>query len=356
MTRRRIDRAGIKARYGVKDASAFTRLVNFPASDEDGLWDVTQVDAWVQAMRPQFWPPRPEAAAASATAAPVAKAKPKKAATAKSSGAKTAPGTETAKEMAGRFRVSIKTPHTWARTKEQRGPDGRIQVAAFPQPASPGRWKVRQVDNWVRLYRPRVWAAYSGDEPRYVIPLPEGHPKDLLDIGEYGVIRGNALSGQPALRATMQYYLRNDLIAAPDRIAGDGEQPEVFEPMWYRETIYSEIRKRRTREAVEVGEKPVSRFLRQYFEEHSGLLNLERIAQLDGLEHNRAPTSLTTLKAYQSEGKLAPPDRRPGDGQEPPVEDLMWKPESVLPFLCRPDLRRRAVAGGIDGGRESADQ
>ncbi|MBV9025918.1 MAG: hypothetical protein JO362_19500 [Streptomycetaceae bacterium] len=254
MTSRRIDHTGITTRYGVapKDATVWTRLVNFPAAGDDGMWDVTQVDAWVQAMRPQYWPPKPEP---DTTSAPDAQAADKPA-TAATPAAPPGLAAERRSEMAKRFGMSYQAVDVWAKAKERRDANGQVVAAAFPAPVSDGQWDPKAVDEWVRTNRPRVWTAYTRSEPQFVKPLPEDHPKDLLDISEYGVIRGNALSGKPAQRRTMQSYLLRKQIAAPDRVPGDRKRPEVFEPMWYRKTIYSEIRRRLTRGTWEEKEAP----------------------------------------------------------------------------------------------------
>ncbi|GHG22666.1 hypothetical protein ACFFSH_28970 [Streptomyces filamentosus] len=248
MTNRRIDEAGISARYGVKpkDTVVWTTLVNFPAKGEDGLWDVALVDAWVQAMRPQYWPPRQEAPAAGAATSP---RRQKKAAVAPPS------VTESRSEMAKRFDMTFNAVDAWTKAPERRDTSGKVVAAAFPPPVSEGQWDAKAVDEWVRVHRPRVWTAYTGGEPQFAKPLPAGDPKDLLNITEYGVIRGNAISGKPASRRTMQSYLLREQIAAPDRRPGDRKRPEVFEPMWYRETIYQEIRRRLTRGKLSAGEK-----------------------------------------------------------------------------------------------------
>jgi transposase len=245
MSSRRIDEAGISARYGVspKDAAVWTTLVNFPAAGEDGLRDAALVDAWVQAMRPQYWPPRQGAASAGGATSP-RKGEPK------GSAVIPAPVTEARSEMAKRFGMTFNAVDAWTKATERRDTSGKVVAAAFPTPVSEGWWDVKEVDEWVR-----VWAAYVGGEPRFAKPLPAGDPKDLLNISEYGVIRGNAISGKPALRRTMQSYLLRGQIAAPDRRPGDRKRPEVFEPMRYRETVYREIRQRLTRGNPKADEK-----------------------------------------------------------------------------------------------------
>ncbi|MEU6346547.1 hypothetical protein ABZ883_37000 [Streptomyces sp. NPDC046977] len=251
MTSRRIDDAGISARYGVspKDVAAWIKLVNFPTADDDGLRDVDRVDAWVQAMRPQYWPPTESEAVPSARVPGSLTAKP-------AAAALPSPATENRSEMAKRFNMSYQAVDVWTKARERHDAKGKVVATAFPPPVSKGRWDTTAVDTWVRANRPRVWTAYAGSKPLFVKPLPEGHPKDLLGISEYGVIRGNALSGKPAQRRTMQAYLLREQIAAPDRVPKDRKRPEVFEPMWYRETIYSEIRRRLSRGASEAEGKP----------------------------------------------------------------------------------------------------
>ncbi|MGW1616036.1 hypothetical protein ACWCQZ_42625 [Streptomyces sp. NPDC002285] len=251
MTSHRIDEAGISARYGVslKDAAVWTKLVNFPAAGGDGLRDVELVDQWVQAMRPQYWPPRQDAAPVGGATRP-RKGKPKGLAV------KPAPVTETRSEMAKRFGMTFNAVDAWTKAKERRDTSGKVVAAAFPASVSEGQWDTQAVDAWVRVRRPRVWAGYTGGEPQFAQPLPAGDPKDLLNISEYGVIRGNAISGKPAQRRTMQSYLLRGQIAAPDRRPGDRKRPEVFEPMWFRETIYREIRQRLTRGSPEGDENP----------------------------------------------------------------------------------------------------
>ncbi|MFJ6438209.1 hypothetical protein [Streptomyces sp. NPDC091416] len=239
----RIDEAGISARYGVKpkDVRAWTTLVNFPPVGEDELRDTVMVDAWVQAMRPQYWPPQQDTPEAGVAPAPPRTAKAKKDAVAPP------PVTETRSEMAKRFDMTPNAVDAWTKAEERRDTSGKVVATAFPPPLADGRWEATAVDAWVRIHRPRVWAAYTGGEPQYAKPLPPGDPKDLLNITEYGVIRGNSISGKPASRRTMQSYLLRKQIASPDRRPGDRKRPEVFEPMWFRETIYQEIRQRLTR-------------------------------------------------------------------------------------------------------------
>ncbi|WP_138967763.1 hypothetical protein [Streptomyces sp. YIM 121038] len=211
------------------------------------------------------------------------------------------------------------------------------------------------VDEWVRECRPEVWIAAHPNETDKV-SLPSGNPKDLLRLEEIGELEGRFLSRDATPVTTLRTYMSpsKGILAPPDRRPDDGKKPVVVHDMWFRETAYAYItRPRRVRRNVaEAASEPrePSEFLRRYFEEHPGLLNLERIAQLDGLEHNRAPTSMNTLKTHRKQKKLAPPDRRPRDGLEPPVEELMWEPATVLPYLCRPDGRRFGTANRTDDG------
>lgn len=132
MTSRRIDDAGISARYGAspKDVAAWIKLVNFPAADDDGLRDVDRVDSWVQAMRPQYWPPTSETVSAARVPSAQA-AKP-------AAAARPAPATESRSEMAKRFNMSYQAVDVWTKAKERRDAKGKVVATAFLLPCRRG--------------------------------------------------------------------------------------------------------------------------------------------------------------------------------------------------------------------------
>ncbi|MFC7992156.1 hypothetical protein ACFUV2_22880 [Streptomyces pilosus] len=245
----------------------------------------------------------------------------------------------TVEKIAKRYHVSGSTAASW--TLEE----------TFPPCLDKGWGKTQlydeaAVDEWVLEHKPEAWVVAHPKQKEKATALPAGGPKDLLPLRHIGVLEGRFLSREPTPVATLRTYISRGVLARPDRRAGDGGQPEVTEDMWFRETAYNYItRPRRVRRKTgkSGGERrEPSEFLQRYFEENPGLLTLEKIAELDGREHEREPTALSTLDNYISQGKLARPDRKPGDGKTPDVDERMWMPESVLSYLCRPDSRHGA--------------
>ncbi|MCX4682294.1 hypothetical protein OG413_44745 [Streptomyces sp. NBC_01433] len=245
----------------------------------------------------------------------------------------------TLEKIAKRYKVGYSTAASW--------PD----EPAFPSPVDQG-WGRTQlydeaaVDEWVWENKPEAWVK-AHPKQKDKLSLPAGAPKDLMPLQRIGELEGRFLSREATPVATLRTYISRGVLARPDRRAGDGGQPKVEQDMWFRETAYAYItRPRSIRRKVQKGDgepREPSAFLTQYFEENPGLLTLEKIAELDGKEHGREPTAMTTLKIYISQGKLARPDRKPRDGKTPAVDERMWEPASVLPFFCRPASRRRTV-------------
>ncbi|MFJ8752278.1 hypothetical protein ACIREO_23525 [Streptomyces sp. NPDC102441] len=245
----------------------------------------------------------------------------------------------TREQIAKRYKVSGSTAASW-----QAEP-------AFPGPVDQG-WGRTQlydeaaVDEWVWEHRPEAWGKAH---PKQIdkLSLPAGDPKDLMTLQRIGELEGRFLSREATPVATLGTYISQGILARPDRRAGDGDQPVVEQDMWFRETAYAYITRRRSirrkTQKDDGGLREPSAFLTQYFKKHPGLLTLEKIAELDGKEHGREPTAMTTLKSYIAQGKLARPDRKPRDGKTPAVDERMWEPTSVLPFLCRPGSRRRTA-------------
>ncbi|MFI1258991.1 hypothetical protein ACH4U6_35170 [Streptomyces netropsis] len=77
--------------------------------------------------------------------------------------------------------------------------------------------------------------------PAVVIPPPEGHPEDLLDIDDYRTIWGNATRGEPVERVTLSKYTSVGHLPKADRVPDDGLEPEVLKPMWLRKTVNKSI-------------------------------------------------------------------------------------------------------------------
>ncbi|GAA2970511.1 hypothetical protein GCM10010519_02130 [Streptomyces lactacystinicus] len=235
----RLTRAGIGETYGEgeRTVDAWVKLLNFPAQVADGEWDAQQVDAWVKVSRPQSWPGRAVASAAESPAA----------AQAETAGAAEAEEAAEEDELLGksglalRYNVSETTVDTWTK------------VEGFPDEAEPGRWPSHEADTWVEEHRAHVWAEFNGEGPKVVIPPPEGNPKDLYDVSGYGMILGNATRGEPLPRTTAQNYKRQGHLEPPDRTPGDRKRPEVFEDMWYLETITRHVYSRRGQGRVRAG-------------------------------------------------------------------------------------------------------
>ncbi|MFC5148972.1 hypothetical protein [Streptomyces aureoversilis] len=78
-----------------------------------------------------------------------------------------------------------------------------------------------------------------------MIPPPEGHPEDLLDIDDYRTIWGNATRGTRVERVTLSKYMSLGRLPQPDRMPDDGLEPEVLKPMWFRKTVNKSIADRR---------------------------------------------------------------------------------------------------------------
>jgi len=232
-----LEPAAIAARFGVseKTADAWTRLGNFPHSLAKGSWDRVDVDRWVQANRPQSWPPTPTDAGQQ----PRGRAR-------RPSGKSAHTGrTERISDIARRFGRTPGAVTAWTKVS---GDGVSKRATAFPPPVAPHAYDPDQVDAWVQANRPQVWAAVTVGTPVMVVQPPEGHPKDLLDIDEYGAILGNATRGRPLARGTMTSYYSRKQIAQPDRTPNDKLKPKVFKPMWYRQTIEADVRRRwRTR-------------------------------------------------------------------------------------------------------------
>ncbi|MCL3999070.1 hypothetical protein M4438_37235, partial [Streptomyces lavenduligriseus] len=71
-----------------------------------------------------------------------------------------------------------------------------------------------------------------------------GADTDLLTLQEIGELDGKARGrGKATTVSSMRTYLYNGLLAKADRTPGDGLEPAVDEPMWFRSTAYRFIRR-----------------------------------------------------------------------------------------------------------------
>ncbi|MFC5148973.1 hypothetical protein [Streptomyces aureoversilis] len=73
------------------------------------------------------------------------------------------------------------------------------------------------------------------------------------------------------------------------------------------------------------------------------LLTLEEIGELEGAFLGREATPVETLRTYlsPSKGTMPGPDREPGDGGKPEVEERMWFRSTAYDFITRPRKVRR---------------
>ncbi|MEV4506726.1 hypothetical protein [Streptomyces klenkii] len=73
------------------------------------------------------------------------------------------------------------------------------------------------------------------------------------------------------------------------------------------------------------------------------LLTLEEIGELEGAFLGREATPVETLRTYLSPSKatMPGPDREPGDGGKPEVEERMWFRSTAYDFIKRPRKVRR---------------
>ncbi|MFF2378405.1 hypothetical protein ACFVUW_28850 [Streptomyces xiamenensis] len=248
-------------------------------------------------------------------------------------------------KMAKRYGVDRTTAATWSRE------------AGFPEflfTAGQGGLQIYDedvVDAWVREHHFGSWFN-SQRGKRNPLNLPKGGPRDLLSLRRIGELEGRALGRPPTPITTLRTYLSpsKGILPPADRTPGDGKQPTVTEPMWFRETVYAYIsRPRRTRRAsTEVSQsvrKPPAKVvgadnlldLDLPTGHDTDLLTLQQIGELDGQARGRSkPTTVGTLKNYQSQRLLAKPDRTPDDGREPAVEEPMWFRSTAYRFIRRP--------------------
>jgi hypothetical protein len=240
----RLDADAIAGKYRVtgRTARAWTQAEGFPGPNGLGTYAAAAVDNWVRSNRPRSW---------AAAQQPAAKSKPAKAAARRPADGTKRPRTAEplALDTAGiarRFSVPEPTVASWTKVKEKTE-GGKVVRKPFPTPVTtrPKReWDQTQIDAWVEVHRPHVWAAFAGTGPVLVNPLPAGDPRDLLDIDDFGEILGNATRGTPVAHDTMVAYHNRGQIPFADRKPDDGGKPRVFAYHWYRQTVYDHILQR----------------------------------------------------------------------------------------------------------------
>ncbi|MEU6352162.1 hypothetical protein ABZ896_22980 [Streptomyces sp. NPDC047072] len=246
-----LDVDGIVDRYGVirPTATQWTRTEGFPPTD-GAFYDAAAVDAWVRSQRPRTWQKAQQSAApaaASSADSPVPGAGEQEAKPPARAGSRRKKGVELTLEQLGpRYGSPVATGVSWTRAEERRE-GGRVVQRAFPQPLrrNPRVWDQDDVDAWVEEARPHVWASFTGSGPALVNPLPEGNPRDLLDVNDFAEVWGNATRGEPLEPGTVASYHSRGQIPFADRAPDDGKTPRVLSYHWYRQTVYDVITSRR---------------------------------------------------------------------------------------------------------------
>jgi hypothetical protein len=140
-----------------------------------------------------------------------------------------------------------------------------VKLPGFPEawPHGPGRTLVRkaaQVDEWMKENLPVHWAkGQVSDNP---FGLPAGKPTDLVTLADICEWEGKALGRkEPVPVGTLRSYMskKPPKMPGPDRVPGDGKQPEVGERRWFRKTAYDFVnRPRRMRRQTKAAEAAVN--------------------------------------------------------------------------------------------------
>ncbi|MBV9024494.1 MAG: hypothetical protein JO362_12060 [Streptomycetaceae bacterium] len=243
-------------------------------------------------------------------------------------------------KMAERYKVDRTTAHRWS------------QEEGFPEvlhTAGQGEKQIYDedaVDAWVRENH---FGAWSQQDKKLSFDLPAGGPRDLLTLSRIGKLEGRVLRREPTPVKTLRTYISREILPKADRTPEDGRRPHVTEPMWFRETAYAYIcRPRRVKRSTGEGQAKTEGAAALASEEQlldlelpagedTDLLTVEQIGALDGKARGWGkPTAASTLKKLRSQGVLPKPDRLPGDGGDPAVEEPMWFRETAYRFIRRP--------------------
>ncbi|WDN56205.1 hypothetical protein [Streptomyces clavuligerus] len=124
-------------------------------------------------------------------------------------------------------------------------------LPGFPEawPSGPGRTLVRDamlVDKWLKENLPVHWArGQDSDNPH---GLPSGRPEDLVTLSDICAWEGKALGRtEPVPEVTLRSYMskKPPKMPGPDRVPGDGKEPEVTGRRWFRKTAYEFVNRPR---------------------------------------------------------------------------------------------------------------
>ncbi|MFE4516704.1 hypothetical protein ACFRMQ_21210 [Kitasatospora sp. NPDC056783] len=166
--------------------------------------------------------------------------------------------------------------------------------------------------------------------------LPRGNPADLLTRKEFGEVFGNFTRGKPLGDSTMRSYLAREQIPQPDRHPDDGQEPQVYEPHWYRGTIYRYLLdlpgrggrgKGRTRTAGAPSDRSLVGTLPAG--DPGDLLTIEQAGVIVGNFARGKPYPRVTMNGYKTAGRIPAPDRMPGDGRQPEVKEPRYLRSTV---------------------------
>lgn len=265
----------------------------------------------------------------------------------------------TINKMAARYKVERSAAYNWSQE------EGFPRVLSRVGTGNAAIYDEDEVDVFVRANHFAAWQQ-SREHLENPLNLPDGSPRDLLTLRRIGELEGRAL-GRPATTVeTLRTYISRGILPKPDREEGDNKRPTVTEPMWFRETAYAYIGRPRRRVKRTAAERAKDEEKTETSADETlldlalpegaddDLLTLDEIRHIDG--HARGwgkPTAASTMKKLQSKGLLPKPDRMPGDGQDPPVEEPAWLRSTVTRLWRRPGrlgiLARRAVSPAEQG-------
>jgi predicted DNA-binding transcriptional regulator AlpA len=241
--------------------------------------------------------------------------------------------------IAARYGVDRTTVAGWAKKPDFPSPvdrAGKIQV-----------FDLDAVDSWLRDYQPGAWV--RGQEGSNPFGLPEGKDNDLLTLEEIAELDGTVVfrRREPTPVAVLRTYISRGDLARPDRLPDDGKDPGVSKPSWFRSNAYEFLNHPRTTIPRSKTGSPAVRAKTDVSEvapfpfdlpagSDSDLLSLPDIRRIDAEVRGRPAPSDASLQRYMRKGQFPQPDRTPGDGSTPAVDEPMWLRSTAYGFIRRP--------------------
>ena len=228
----------------------------------------------------------------------------------------------------------------WTSDPNFPAPVGSERAPDQTRGAAQDLFDVTAVDAFVEAHDRMQWLrAHEGAdaaEQELRARLPRGNPADLLTRKDFGDVYGNFTRGKPLGDSTMRSYLTRDQIPQPDRHPDDGQEPQVYEPHWYRGTIYRFLLalpgrggrgQGRTRAATAPGDRTLVGTLPDG--DPADLLTVEEAGVIVGNFARGKPYPRVTMNGYKNAGRFPAPDREPGDGQHPEVKEPRYLRSTV---------------------------